>query len=133
MANTTRESGFFSSLKQLLGTTLEIAQVRLELVGTEVELEKRRIFDGLLWGALALLCLSVGLALFCGFVILLFWEGYRLAAVGILALLFSGAGTFLALQAKKRMRNPQTMFSASLNELKQDQTGLQQKTYHEPR
>lgn len=133
MANTTRESGFFSSLKQLLGTVLEIAQVRLELVGTEVELEKRRIFDGLLWGALALLCLGVGLALFCGFIVLLFWEGYRLAAVGILALLFIGTGTFLALQARKRMRNQQTMFSASLNELKQDQTGLQQKNHHEPR
>lgn len=132
MATTARESGFFSALKQLLGTALEIAQVRLELVGTEVELEKRRIFEGLLWGAMALLCLGMGLTLFCGFLILLFWEGYRLAAVGVLALVFVGSGTLLALQARKRIQNQQTMFSASLNELKQDQAGLQQKNRHEP-
>lgn len=132
MANTTRESGFFSSLKQLLTTVLEFAQVRLELIGTEVELEKRRLFDGLLWGAIALLCLGVGLALFCGFIILLFWENYRIAAVGVLTLLFLGVGTFLALHARRRMRNKETMFSNSLNELKQDRNGLQQQRHHEP-
>jgi uncharacterized membrane protein YqjE len=133
MPNAARESGFFSSLKQLLSTVLEIAQVRFELAGTELELEKRRLFDGLLWSAVALLCLSVGLALFCGFIILLLWDGYRLAAVGVLALVFIGVGTFLALSARKRMRNPHTMFNASLNELKQDLNGLQQKSHNEPR
>jgi uncharacterized membrane protein YqjE len=133
MPNAARESGFFSSLKQLLSTVLEIAQVRFELVGTELELEKRRLFDGLLWSAVALLCLSVGLALFCGFIILLLWDGYRLAAVGVLALVFIGVGTFLALSARKRMRNQHTMFNASLNELKQDLNGLQQKSHNEPR
>jgi uncharacterized membrane protein YqjE len=132
MPNPTRESGFFYSLKQLLSTALEIAQVRLELVGTEVELEKRRLFDGLLWGAAALLCVGVGLTLLCGFVVLLFWDGYRLAAIGVLSLLFIGLGTLLALQSRKKMKNRHTMFSASLDELKRDQTGLQQKNQHEP-
>lgn len=133
MPDPTRESGFFSSLKQLLSTALEIAQVRLELVGTEVEREKRRLFDGLLWGALALLCVGLGLALLCGFVVLLFWDGYRLAAIGFLSLLFVGLGVFLALHARKKMRNQHTMFSASLNELKQDQTALRPQNLHEPR
>jgi uncharacterized membrane protein YqjE len=133
MPDPTRESGFFSSLKQLLSTALEIAQVRLELVGTEVEREKRRLFDGLLWGALALLCVGLGLALLCGFVVLLFWDGYRLAAIGVLSLLFVGLGAFLALHARTKMRNQHTMFSASLNELKQDQTALRPQNLHEPR
>jgi uncharacterized membrane protein YqjE len=133
MPNAARESGFFSSLKQLLSTVFEIAQVRFELAGTELELEKRRLFDGLIWSAVALLCLSVGLALFCGFIILLLWDGYRLAAVGVLALVFIGVGTFLALSARKRVRNQHTMFNASLNELKQDLNGLQQKSHNEPR
>lgn len=133
MPDPTRESGFFSSLKQLVSTALEIAQVRLELVGTEVEREKRRLFDGLLWGALALLCVGLGLALLCGFVVLLFWDGYRLAAIGVLSLLFIGLGVFLALHTRKKMRNQHTMFSASLNELKQDQTALRPQNLHEPR
>jgi uncharacterized membrane protein YqjE len=133
MRNSTRESGFFGSLKQLLSTVLEIAQVRLELVGTELELEKRRLFDGLLWGAIALLCLGIGLVLLCGFVVLLFWDGYRLAAVGVLSLIFVGAGLFLAINTRKKMRNQHTMFGASLNELKQDQTALRPQDQHEPR
>jgi uncharacterized membrane protein YqjE len=133
MPNSTRESGFFSSLKQLLSTVLEIAQVRLELVGTELELEKRRLFDGLLWGAIALLCLGIGLVLLCGFVVLLFWDGYRLAAVGVLSLIFVGTGLFLAINTRKKMRNQHTMFGASLNELKQDQTALRPQDQHEPR
>lgn len=133
MRNSTRESGFFSSLKQLISTVLEIAQVRLELVGTELELEKRRLFDGLLWGAIALLCLGIGLVLLCGFVVLLFWDGYRLAAVGVLSLIFVGAGLFLAINTRKKMRNQHTMFGASLNELKQDQTALRPQDQHEPR
>jgi uncharacterized membrane protein YqjE len=133
MRNSTRESGFFSSLKQLLSTVLEIAQVRLELVGTELELEKRRLFDGLLWGAIALLCLGIGLVLLCGFVVLLFWDGYRLAAVGVLSLIFVGTGLFLAINTRKKMRNQHTMFGASLNELKQDQTALRPQDQHEPR
>ncbi|MHB8948325.1 MAG: phage holin family protein [Rhodoferax sp.] len=79
--------GFFASLRRLLGTVLEIAHVRLELLGIELELEKRRLLDALLLGLLALLMAGVGLVLLCGFIILLFWEGYRLAAVGVMMLL----------------------------------------------
>ena len=75
MADSPLESGLFASVRRMLGTVLEIAQVRLELLGTEVEFEKRRLLDGLLWGALGLMVVGVGLVLACGFVILLFWEG----------------------------------------------------------
>lgn len=132
MHNTTRESGFFNSIKQLLSTALEIAQVRLELVGTEVEQEKRRLFDGLLWGAIAVLCIGVGLTLFCGFIILLLWDGYRLAAIGVLSVLFIAMGVIFSLHAMKKVRNQSTMFNASLSELKQDQTALRTQTNHEP-
>ncbi|WP_210546776.1 phage holin family protein [Rhodoferax sp. PAMC 29310] len=132
MQNTTRESGFFNSIKQLLSTALEIAQVRLELVGTEVEREKRRLFDGLFWGAIALLCIGVGLTLLCGFIILLLWDGYRLAAIGLLSVLFIAMGAVLALRARKKVRNQSTMFNASLSELKQDQAALRPQTNNEP-
>lgn len=131
MPNTARESGFFSSFKQLVGTLLEIAQVRLDLIGTEIELEKHRLFSGLLWAAAALLCLGIGSVLFCGFVILLLWDGYRISAVGVLSLLFIGIAVFLVRHAKSSLRNDQTLFSASLNELKQDRAKLQKKNTNE--
>ena len=117
-------NGLFASLRRLLGTLLEIAEVRLALLSTEVELEKRRLFDALLWAALAMLVLATGLTLLCGFVILLFSEGYRLAALGVMALLFLGGGLFLLQQARRRLQSPDGMLAASLAELQRDRSGI---------
>ncbi len=133
MSDPVKESGLFASLRVMLSTVLEIAQVRLDLLGTEVELEKRRLFDGLLWGAIGLLVLGVGIVLLCGFVILLFWDGYRLAAVGVMALLCLAGGIALMGDARRRLRNPGAIFKASIAELKQDQVALQASGHHEQR
>lgn len=133
MSEPIRESGLLASARRLLATAIEIAQVRLELAGTEIELEKRRLFDGLLWGAVAVLTLGVGLVLMCGFVILLFWEGYRLAAVGVLTLLLLVASLASVREARRRLRSPGGMFSASLSELERDRAGFQASGHHEQR
>lgn len=127
MKDPVRESGLFASVSRLLGTALQMAQVRLELLGTELAFEKRRLFDGLLWGGAALVVLGLGLVLLCGFVVLLFWDGYRLAAVGVMTLLFLVGGVLMLKQARQRLRGPgklSGMFDASLAELKRDQAGL---------
>ena len=133
MSNSVKESGLFASLRRFLNTAFEMAQVRLDLLGTEVELEKRRLFDGLLWGAIALMSLGVGFVMFCGFFILLFWDGYRLAVVGIMTLLFLGGGILFIFEARRRLRSPTGIFHASLAELKQDRAGLQAAGQHEQR
>ncbi len=116
-----KSEGLFSSLRQLLGTALETAHIRLELLGTELEFEKRRIFDGLVLGALALLFLGLGLVLLCGTVVLLFWEGYRLIAAGLLTFSFLALGLIFLRQARQRLSAPQGMFQKSVDELKRDQ------------
>lgn len=126
-------SSLFASLRQLLATALEIAQVRLDLLSTELEFEKRRLFDGLLWAAAALLVLGVSLALFCGFVVLLFWESYRLTAVGVLALLFLLASLLLLRQARQRLRHAGGLLHASVTELKRDCVELKSTGQHEHR
>jgi uncharacterized membrane protein YqjE len=131
MSNPVKESGLFASLRRLLVTAIEIAQVRLDLLGTEIELEKRRLFDGLIWGAMALMALGVSLVLLCGFIILLFWDGYRLASLGVMTLLFLVGGVFLMREARQRLRNPTGMFDASLAELERDQNGLHAVDPHE--
>ena len=133
MSDPVQESGLFASLRRVLATLLEMAQVRLDLLGTEVELEKRRVFDGLLWGAVAILVLGVGIVLLCGFVILLFWEGYRLAAVGVMALLFLVGSVLLLREARQRLRNPTGMFNASIAEAQRDRAELQVSGQHEQR
>lgn len=131
MANAAPQSTLFASLRRMLGTVLEIAQVRLELLGTEVEFEKRRLLEGLLWGAVGLMVLGVGLVLACGFVVLLFWDGYRLPALGVMTLLFLGIGVWLLHDAKKRLRPREHVFGQSVTELRRDRAGLQAADSHE--
>lgn len=112
--------GLFASLRRLLGTALELAQVRLALLGTELERAGQRLLDGLLWGGAALIVLGVGLLLLCAFLLMLVREDYRLAALGGLTVIFLGTAVWLLQTARSRLHNLQNLFELSLNELKQD-------------
>jgi len=112
--------GLFASLRRLLGTALELAQVRLALLGTELERAGQRLLDGLLWGGAALIVLGVGLLLLCAFLLMLVREDYRLAALGGLTVIFLGTAVWLLQTARSRLRSLQNLFELSLNELKQD-------------
>lgn len=133
MSKAGKSDGLFASLRRLLGTLLEIAQVRLELLGTDLELEKQRLFDALLLGLLALLMAGVGLVLLCGFIILLFWDGYRLAAVGVMMMLVLLTAVWLVRAARRRLQTPNGIFEASLAELQRDRAELQAAGLHEER
>lgn len=125
MSEPFKESGLFASLRRLLATSLEVAQVRLELLGTELELEKRRIVDQLLRAAIALMALGVGTVLLCGFVLMLFWDNNRLAASGLLSALFLAVGAVLMYLARQSPEQSQHAFAASLTEIKRDRSELQ--------
>jgi uncharacterized membrane protein YqjE len=127
MAQSPQEAGLLVSFKRLCATVIEIGQARLELVSTELELEKKRLFEGLLWALAALLVLGVGLVLLCGFIIFLLWEGYRLPALGVLTVSFLAGAWALLRQARKRLSDPKGMFSASVSELSKDRQALKPK------
>ena len=126
-------TGLFGQLQQSLGTLVELLRLRLALLGTELGLEKQRLAAGLFWGACALVSLTVGAVLFCGFVILLLWDGYRLAAVGVLALLFLAGGLALMQAAQRRLSAQSNLFSVSLAELERDRDSIIAPAPHEPR
>lgn len=133
MPETNAPRGLFDQLQGSLGTVVELLRVRLALLGTEFELEKERIGLGLLWGAIALVSLTVATVLFCGFVILLLWEGYRLAAVGVLSVLFFGIGLQLLQVAQRKLRAESNVFSVSLAELHRDRATLKPTPPNAPR
>lgn len=124
MAGTGSGGGLFASVRQLLATGVETLRVRLDLLSTEIEQEKLRLFDAVLWAGLALLLLGLGALLLCGFIVLLFWDGYRLAALGVLALLCLGGGAWLLQEARARLRAPGGPFASSVAELERDRVGL---------
>jgi uncharacterized membrane protein YqjE len=118
--------GLFNSLRGLLGTALGMAQLRLELFGTELEAEKLRLLDALWRVGLGLLLLGVAAVLAAVFVLMLFWDSYRLAALGVMVLLFLGGGVGLLLWARSEVSAGEGgPFALSLGELQRDLTGLQ--------
>lgn len=118
-------SGLFGSLRRLVDTAVEILQVRLQLLGSELEQEKLRLVEALVQAAIGLVMVALSLVLALGFVVLLFWEGYRLPAIGVLTLLFGGGGVWLLRRALAKARGPEGgPFALSLAELRRDREGL---------
>jgi uncharacterized membrane protein YqjE len=116
--------GLFVSLRRLIGTALELGQVRLELLGTELEAQKLRILDALIWAVLGVMCVVVGVVLLAGCIVVLFGEGYRLQALAVLTLAFLAGGGLAIRQARTRLKTPPGAFAASVAELAQDRAAL---------
>ena len=112
--------GLLVSLRRLLATALELAQLRLELIGAEIEEQKLRILAALVWAALGVLLVGLGLVLLIGCVVLLFWDGFRLQAMAVLTFGFLLGGGLALRQASARLQSKAGAFAASVAELVQD-------------
>ncbi|MDP1900979.1 MAG: phage holin family protein [Rubrivivax sp.] len=125
MTGPVASGGLFDSLRRLLGTSVGIVQVRLELFGSELEQEKLRLFDAMQQAAMGLLLVGLALVLAIAFVVMLFQEGYRLPAVGVLTLVFAGGGWWLLRRAREQLKaGDGGPFALSLGELRRDRQGL---------
>lgn len=124
-------AGLFDSLRRLLRTGLEITQVRLELLGADLALEKLRLIDVALRALLGAMLIVIGLVLLIGFVLLLLWDGYRLPALGVLTLLCLLGGALLLRAARRRLRQGDAMFAATRLELERDRVALSAARNHD--
>ena len=116
--------GLFDSLRQLSGTAVELAQLRLELLVADLELEKLRMVDVALRALVGLMLLGLGLVLAAAFVLMLVGEAYRLQALGVLTLLCLGAGWLLLQAAQRRLKDAPPMMAATRDELSRDAAAL---------
>ena len=116
--------GLFASLQALLGSGLGLVRNRLELLVVELEEEKFRLLTVLGYGAAALLLLSAGLVFLAIFLTVLFWDGYRLLALGAFAAIFLIAGAVALSVAWNQGKAQGRLFSASLAELARDRDAL---------
>jgi len=117
-------SGLMESLKRMTGTLLLIFQARLELLSIEVEEERLNIKQMLLYGSLALLFFGLATILLTAFVVVVFWDSYRLQVLASFIVLYFAVG-FLAWNALNRVANKKSqLFSASLAALADDRDRL---------
>ena len=116
--------GLLQSLRNLLATLVALLQTRLELLATELEEERLRIGQVLLWGCVALVFLVLGAVMLTLFLVVLFWDTHRVLVSGLLALTYLAIGVAAAWMARSRAQARSRLFSASLAELGKDREHL---------
>lgn len=117
-------TGLMESLKRLTGTLLAIFQTRLELLSNEMQEERLRIKQMLLYGSVALFFFGLAIMLLTAFIVVLFWDSYRLLVLGGFAALFFVAGLLVLNELRRVAREKSKLFSASLAELADDRDQL---------
>lgn len=119
--------GLADSLKRALERTLELARVRLELLGVELQAELLRLFAALSALLLALL-LGAAALLMLGFAALLWVPVEWRAPVGLgLGLALAGGAAWSWIWARRRLAEGQP-FAASVAELARDRRALDEES-----
>lgn len=104
-----------------LGTTLvAMVRTRLELAAVEMEEEGQRLVGYLVMALLALFLFGVAVVLVALFVIIVFWDSYRIQAVLGMAALFALAAAAIGLKVRAGFANKPPLLSATLAELDKD-------------
>lgn len=108
------------SLARMTATLAGIVQTRLELAAVEMEEQSLRLLAYLSLGLLALVCMSAALLLVGFFIIVLFWDSYRLEAIAMVILAFIAIACAIAVGVRNSFRSRPKMLSFTLAELSKD-------------
>jgi uncharacterized membrane protein YqjE len=105
---------------RIAATLVAMAGTRLELAAVEFQEDARRLLGYLAWSLLAVFLAAGAVMLVALFVILLFWDSYRLQAVAGMAVLFGLAGAVILMKVRAGLNAQAPLFSATLAELRND-------------
>lgn len=117
-------TGLMESLKRLACTSLAILQTRLELLSNELEEERLRIVQMLLYASLALFFLGLAITMLTAFFVILFWDSHPLLVLGGFSALYFLAGLMAWNELNRAARQKSKLFSNSLAELADDHDRL---------
>jgi uncharacterized membrane protein YqjE len=124
-----QSAGLMESLKRLVSTLASIVSTRLELLANELQEERLRLTQMLVFALIALFCFGMSILLLTGFIVVLFWDDHRVAALGGLGALFLALGMLMAILLRNKVHARPKLFSASMAELAKDREHLD--THHE--
>ena len=109
----------------MAGTFLELLQIRLELLSVEAQEEVHRLGGVLVFGAVAVTFLSLGLGFLAMLITVALWDSHRLVALAVFATLFLTLGLVCVWLARQRaMASGTRFFAASADELRRDRESL---------
>ena len=117
-------SSLMESIKRLLSTLTSIVSTRLELLANELQEERLHLTQMLVLALFTLFCFGIGVLLLTAFIVVLFWDEHRLAALGTLSVVFFALGVLTAVLLRGKMEAKSKLFSVSLAELAKDREQL---------
>lgn len=119
-----QSTGLLESLKRLTGTMLAIIQARLELLSNEWETERLRVRQMFVHGVVALFFFGLSILLLTMFIVVLFWDSYRLQVLAGMSALFFIAGLLVSNTLRRLSRERSKLFATSLAEISDDRDRL---------
>jgi uncharacterized membrane protein YqjE len=122
--------GFLAAGGRIAATLVAMASTRLELAAVEFQEDARRLLGHLAWTLLAVFLAAGALLLAALFVIAIFWDTYRLQAVGGMAVLFGLVAGIIVMKVRASMNAEAPLLSATLAELRNDIDYLRHATAH---
>ena len=112
------------SLRGLAKTFVALVQTRIEIFASEIDEERARLARILVLGVVAAFCVGLALVLLVLLVVVVFWDGNRLLAIGVIAGLFAIGALAALVSLRKAVRQRPKFLSATLAELRKDEKEL---------
>ncbi len=112
--------GVLAAAGRIAANVVAMIGTRLELAAVEFQEDARRLLGYLAWTLLAVFLAGGAFMLVALFVIVLFWDDYRLQAIGGMAALFAAVAGLIVMKVKSGLNKQATPFSTTLAELRND-------------
>ncbi len=114
------QEALLSSLKNLVFTGASIAQTRLELISTDVQIARTQFINLLIMVIFTLFFLFFGLVMLALLIVVYSWDSDRMLALSLLTSGFLAVGCILALVVLRSLKTMPKLFAATIAELAQD-------------
>ena len=118
------QENLLSSLKNLVSTGASIAQTRLELISTDVQIARSKFISLLVMIVFALFFLFFGLVMLALLIVIYSWETDRILPLTLLTSGFLAVGVILAAVILQSLRTMPKLFEATISELQKDREEL---------
>ena len=118
------QENLLSSLKNLVSTGASIAQTRLELISTDVQIARNKFISLLVMIVFVLFFLFFGLVMLALLIVIYSWETNRILALTLLTSGFLAVGMILAAVILQSLRTMPKLFEATISELQKDREEL---------
>ena len=118
------QENLLSSLKHLVFTGASIAQNRLELISTDVQIARAKFLSLLVMIIFTLFFLFFGLVMLALLIVIYSWEADRIFALSLLTAGFLAIGCILAMVVLRSLKTMPKLFEATIAELAKDRQEL---------